>query len=178
MVRFKRLPVKSFLERPHARQTVISRSSVTPWLAFLYQDGHLPRDQPRPVHAGLHPRLSRQQPRLSHPIQSRLGPRLSTDGSVVDNRAFPGTNLGVVSFSCTSMLFSKDPPSGGQNRLAQRSQSGPRYLPRGWWPAYLAEHLGIRLAHRSLDSHGRPRYRALGATNPALSGDLLIGRII
>ena len=44
MVRFKKPPVKSFLEPHHARQTVISRNSVTPRVAFAHQDGHLARE--------------------------------------------------------------------------------------------------------------------------------------
>ncbi len=57
MVRFREPLSKSLREHPHARQTVISRNSVTPWLALAGQIGHLARDQLGPVHAGLHPRL-------------------------------------------------------------------------------------------------------------------------
>ena len=45
MVRFKKPPAKSLLERPHVRRTVISQDSVTPRLAFPRQIGHLARDQ-------------------------------------------------------------------------------------------------------------------------------------
>ena len=45
MVRAKKPPWKSILEYPNVRQTVISRNSVTPWLALLRQIGHHARDQ-------------------------------------------------------------------------------------------------------------------------------------
>jgi hypothetical protein len=45
MVRFKKPLEKNFLGRPHGRHAVISRNSVTLWLAFPRQIGHLARDQ-------------------------------------------------------------------------------------------------------------------------------------
>mgnify|MGYP000362591187 CR=1 FL=1 len=82
MVRFKKPPAKTFLERPHAHQTVISRHSVTPWLAFPRQIGHLARDQLGPVHAGLNPWLGGEQSQLPDPTESGVGPNPSTGGSV------------------------------------------------------------------------------------------------
>lgn len=95
---------------------------------------------------------------LTHYHMDAITNRLITGSS---SRALRSADLRV-----TSNVANVSAACFGTTIAKQRSrQFGPKCLPRGWWPAYLAERLGIRLADRSLESHVRPRYPALEATN-------------